>query len=846
MQDKLKYIILILLFTMLCSSTVLGYTGKGTKNNPYVVSAESGLREILTQTDNVSSWIYIAVNDTISITKTITVECGSYRIYAIDDNQTIKRSTKTDVAVNDKDAPKYCIRVKSKGKVVFGYDTSKYKLILNGSMNSFPANRETSGFIDINANAEVTIGKKCLFKNVMNNKQTSYSAPIKTAGNLIVNGEISNCKGINGGAIKATSGTVTINDGAKIQKCISKTEGGAIHCSNGAVIQMNGGIIADCQAGQEGGALFAKGASKCNLIGGEIKNNSAQNSAGGVFSGYGAVLTVGTTSGTGPIISYNVSKGSGGGVRCNGGTGADAGGISYFYGGTIKNNRSEKYGGGIACGNAGADGQSKIIIKNMNIIENSSTSSGGGIWLPEKCKGVSNDVVYVTNCQIKVNETQDYAGGLMVHCNVSATGNVISNNKALGNGGGVCVAAGSIFTTSGGRIESNICSGKGSGLYVNSQFRIMSGAYVNDNNVVYLAKDKYIDVIGRLSKASGLVAKIESEIKSNGTKLVKANYSGTSASKELYYDKTAKDEYTDSLITKKYTCIGINKNQLLRPSEAVNGYENVWIIISEKYIIRFDKNTDDDVGGMPKEQVKFWNENITLSKNKLTRKKYMTVSDKHWNFRKDGLGTCAKPGTVYAYNENRVLYAQWELIEPSRITIHASDRYYVVGQKIVLSREEILKKVYVDDDINSGTSYEIQVIEIRRGNGDLLVEDRDIATQNYMNTDRQEHFIVTLFSQNSKGTVFDKKEMNIYILDTPVNSGVVRFISSDYLYTLNKQSKWSLDFRGQLESSLKKQSGSGGYTIKLSNEKIKEIKANLIEHDYKIKNEMNKALSDNW
>lgn len=99
------------------------------------------------------------------------------------------------------------------------------------------------------------------------------------------------------------------------------------------------------------------------------------------FSGYGATLVIGRST-SGPEIFENTSGGSGGGVRCNGGTGSDAGGITTFIRGTITNNTSGKHGGGIACGEAGENGQSKVYMSDMTISNNTCTESGGGIWTP--------------------------------------------------------------------------------------------------------------------------------------------------------------------------------------------------------------------------------------------------------------------------------------------------------------------------------------------------------------------------------------------------------------------------------------------------------------------------------
>ena len=74
---------------------------------------------------------------------------------------------------------------------------------------------------------------------------------------------------------------------------------------------------------------------------------------------------------------------------------------------------------------------------------------------------------------------------------------------------------------------------------------------------------------------------------------------------------------------KKYSCVGISSQQLLRTGENVSGIGKNWIIISEKYLIKYDSNTTDEVKNMPSDQVKFWNENIKLSSEGPEREKYI-------------------------------------------------------------------------------------------------------------------------------------------------------------------------------------------------------------------------------
>lgn len=840
MQDRIRILLILsCMMVLFMSGTVFGYTGKGTKANPYIVSSEAGLRGALTEHAERKSWIYIAVNDTVAITKTIQVDGGKYRIYAINGNQTIRRTSKLDAKVNDINDSKYCMRVRGDTQVVFGYSASKYKLVLNGNSTIFNADRQCSGWLYVHNGTICTIDVNCQLKNAMNNKKDQYGAPITSRGELIVNGEICNCSGNNGGAIKAIQGNVQIKNSANIHDCVSKTEGGVIHSSGGDIL-MSGGQIYNCRSLEEGGAFFVKGTVECKITGGVIKNNVSGASAGGVFAGYGATLIIGTPSGGGPEIAYNISSGSGGGVRCDGGNSELAGGTTYIYGGNIHHNNSGKYGGGIACGEAGTESKSRIIIKNTTINNNTSSSDGGGIWIPKGAVGIDGNAVLIDRCKIKNNVSLRNGGGIMLYGSASASNNEVAGNSAKNKGGGVFIDSVGTLILNSGVVSNNKCNEQGSGIYVKGKFKIQSNACVDTNNIVYLSLNTYVDVIGKLNKTGGYIAHIDSQSKENGTILVKADYTGTSASKELYYSGNSSDEYMEKTVIKKYLYYELGKNRCLRPSEKVNGYNNNYIILSEKYTVSYDKNTTDEIENMPKDQIKFWEENITISNSVIARDGYGINNANHWNLKKDGSGTCIKPGGIYLFNESKTLYAQWIFW-----TVIAKDRYYVVGQDVVLDQQEILKKVTVTDN-NGGASYKICVKQIDREDGSLIIKGSDIVTDNYMNTLTKNHYILTLGVHSNKSSSIINETMNVYVIDVPLIKGQTRFISNQYINTLQKDSRWNISLKTELITSLQKQKNQGKYKINISNTYLKEIKDMVKENNYIITKEMNRKIAESW
>lgn len=833
MQGKIKYFVMSVLVCMICigyGQVVQGHTGSGSASSPYIVTNEADIREVLT-TKGTDSWKYVAVNSDITLKKSIVISKGKFRIYAKGSERRLMRSDTSSDPINSNGNPKFCIVVKGNADVVFGYkEGSSHVLRLGGNKGNFTGNKKSSGFVYVGSNASVTIDKNTLLTNVKNNKNNEGGTAIFSMGNLIINGEISNCEGTDGGAIGLKDGKLLINNTAYIHNCSSATEGGGVFGIINCNIEMAGGTISNCSAQEEGGGIFVGGESVCKISAGTISNNSSNLSGGGIFTGMGAAITVGKTDGTGPLISNNKAATYGGGIRCNGGTNSNKGGISLFYGGTISGNYAGKSGGGISCGPKGNKFTSKIYLKSMQIINNSSKEGIGGGHIPAGTEGVGSSDIFITNCAFRNNKTEGYCGGLMTDGVVVATNCTFTGNESKKYGGAIFINSG-ILQLSSSDIRSNTSSTMGSGVYAAGILRMRDTSYVDENNEVYLTRGVYIEVIGKLSKTSGLIAKINSEVNTNGTKLVRASYSGSTATGELYYSDAKKSE--------RYRCISMSNKQLLRPSEKVNGYENVWIIISEKYSIQYQKNTTDKVENMPDSQDKYWNEDITLSKNQITRGGYVLEEKKHWNSKADGSGKVYAPGTYYRNNSNLVLYGIWKRVGIKEIYINTVDRYYALNQKIVLDKKEVLKKVTTDDDLHTGKKYELKVTGIDKINHSNFAKGDNIATEEYMNTSEVTQYIITVEAEDGESKVKTSANMYVYVLSADLSNGQVRFISYEYMNTLDNTSKWNKGLRYELITSLREEEKSV-YKINISKVEINEIKDDIKKNNYKINNQMNK------
>lgn len=837
----MKRILIAFIFALavvcLYRRNVLAITGSGTSTNPYIVTKESELVTAL-GSGSTSAWKYIALTDTVAITKTINVKKGKFRIFAKGANRILRRSQNMEASVNSESTARKCIKIAEDVEMSFGYPASNYKLILDGSKSYIPEDREVSDFISVENYAELTIDTNCLFRNAKNTKSDDESAPIRSYGTLNINGEIANCYGNNGGAIKSIGGDININSTCKIHDCESGTEGGAIYARSGSTVIMRGGSVYDNKAMEEGGGLFIT-YSTCLLYDGSIKNNSAGATGGGVFSGYTSKLQVGLA-GVGPIISDNFSIQAGGGVRCNGGTG-DSGGTSEFYGGTISNNVSSSSGGGISVGLPSNVCESRVKISEMTIAKNHAQYTGGGISFSNGVKGIGENTVRVLNSIIEENNAMTDGGGMLVNTNVAVGGTAIRTNKAK-NGGGLFIASNGKLSMSSGVIVKNVAD-MGAGIFQNGIFELSSSGYVNSNNEVYLPRDKHIDITGKLSVSSNLASLINSEVKTNGTILVDVTYEGGSADSELYLTGNSNLETVGSEVKKKFETVD---NLFLRPSTKITSINSSrYIVISQKYSVDYDANSLDSVANMPQDEVAFWNEMYCISSNVVNRDGFVLDIEKHWNLSKDGTGNVMKPGLDTILNKDIVLYAIWTEIPITDLRMEPIDRYYAVGQKITLNAKELTRKVKVENNIGTNVTYEVTITEIRNAGGVTIAKGKNIPTEQFMTTEQGAKFTLLLKASNYAGDVTCTGMMNVYIIDDLEENCELRFVSKEFVDSINPKSKWNRRLRGQLEQVVNNETDYI-YEVEISNENLKKIKQNVKNNSYIIDNNLNDSVGKTY
>lgn len=253
-----------------------------------------------------------------------------------------------------------------------------------------------------------------------------------------------------GGGVCVTGGTFKMS-GGKITGCSSTTEGGGVFVIDNKTdgFTMTGGTITNNTAEQEGGGIFIGGNTKATITAGTISNNiTTTGSGGGLGTYYNSTLIIGSsgngTVGSGPTITNNKAASSGGGLRINGG---DASGKTTIYGATITGNTS-----------------------GTNAKEATAGHMGGGI-------SVYGGTFNCSNVLMTGNSTQNAGDGGAIDIGTSATISTFKNNKfynntATGNGGTINTASDltinqtNVFTN--GATVGNKASNKGGIIYTSA------------------------------------------------------------------------------------------------------------------------------------------------------------------------------------------------------------------------------------------------------------------------------------------------------------------------------------------------------------------------------------------
>lgn len=797
-------------------------SGNGSKSNPYIVTNHKELNYAMTKGSRCCDTTYIAVRGEVQITDTITPESGSYSIYAYGRGAMLVRSKNMEAPVNKKSNPAICMNIGSKGNVVLNFGTTGNNTITLGGYRSVfeDKKRMSDGWMSIQRGSSVTLGNNTVVQNMICNDSGSSISNFDVKGTLVVDCHMKNLTGNEAGAILVRSyGTLELRQNAIIEGCSSKKSGGAITVKEHGTLQMKDGTVSKCSAKENGGAICATGEyAEVTIKKGNITGNSSGKSGGGIFAGLGATLIVGVKGSEGPTISSNKAGLNGGGITANGGTTSKSGGYLSINSCEIKKNTATKNGGGIYIGKKGSDMRGIVYIEGGNVMNNTAKNSGGGLYADYGNKGKYKAII-INRFTVSNNISYSHGGGIYSKGNLRLRKCKVNNNTSKASGGGVYVDPQGEVTMRCGKVFDNSTKDLGKGIYVGGKLNIGYQFTISKDNEIYIAKDKFININKKFVKNKGFIATIDSQVTNEGTKLIKVSYEGGSAEEILYGNKNGEEEETNSINNNKnFKHKNLSSPKLLRSAGHVTGINKNWIIISRQYKIIYHGGKAGNSSNLPDTQYKYYMEPVILSKKKPICSGYTLLPEKTWNTKADGSGKVYGLGAKCNVNSSLDLYAVWKVNLVLKIT--AADRYYMVGQKLIFTTKEILKKANASD--NQGkTGYSIFITGIRDEKGVLYkgagVKDSELS--NLISTDKENRYIIDIMSTTSDGIVSAKETMNLFIVGDNSNTSGTRFISSEYMYTLSTQSKWSSGKNNTLlKESLSRKPGMGIKTV------IQEIK----------------------
>lgn len=309
-----------------------------------------------------------------------------------------------------------------------------------------------------------------------------------------------------------------------------------------------------------------------------------------------------------------------------------------------------------------------LTLDRCTVENNNAYIGGGGIY--------NYGTLYITGGTVSDNETNFFGGGLLnvgttVIDNVRMTGNSARNGGAIHNdnsakltinggefsnntssnyGGAICNY--NSLTMTGGNIHDN--SGVyGNGVYNGGTMNISASVVINKDtgDDVYLSADyygnmKFITVNGELSTDN--IIQITPKVYTNGKTVVRTKYptdGSTLASKVINkFILTPKAEYL-----------------LLAGDTCTDSILDTDIIISSPVNLVYNKNTSDNVSGLPEKQsIIAYKLGYKVSDIIPTRDDYNFM---HWSLKSDNSGTAYEPDADIAITDNTNLYAIWSYIE---------------------------------------------------------------------------------------------------------------------------------------------------------------------------------------
>ena len=299
----------------------------------------------------------------------------------------------------------------------------------------------------IRSEGNLTIGADATLKDVVNG-----GAVRAVAGDVTVSGIIENCSAPVGGAVyHSGNGSVAVNGEAKIQNNAATTgNGGAVYLTGGTVNVSGSAVLSKNKAeAGNGGAIYVGSAVIEVDKSAKFSENTAQ-SGGAIYAGSGTI-TVEKTEGydTAPSFTGNTASTDGGAIW----VGMGSVGVS---GGSLSGNTAAGKGGAVFADNA------SVSVSGTAVLSSDKADKGGAVY-------AERGIVTLSGGSLSGNSASTDGGAVYAGIgNVTVSGGSMTQNNATAGSGGAIYADSGRVTVSGGSLSNNTANTDGGAVFAGS------------------------------------------------------------------------------------------------------------------------------------------------------------------------------------------------------------------------------------------------------------------------------------------------------------------------------------------------------------------------------------------
>ena len=361
-------------------------------------------------------------------------------------------------------------------------------LVMNGGAVSGNKSSDNGGGIYTSGSAKITLNNAVIFGNISKNGGGGMNLHLKESATF-TNCDISSNESekSDGGGISMDASGKTLNlVNTKVNNNIADDEGGGVYLDAGT-INMSGGEI-DGNTSVDGGGVYITGGDHFNMTGeAVVSNNSTTEKCGGGITCHG-YLTINNAS-----VKDNHSEKHGGGIFYQ-----NSGKTITLTDATISGNDAENDGGGIYIkqgtvtlsgglidGNTSKDGGGVFVTDDTDFNATSTTFSNNEATEQDGGAIVNKGDTKLITVTIQDNTTKNSGGGIWNDEKLEIANSVIKGNKAEGgengSGGGIALVDGNLYLTGENTITENSAGIHGAGVYVDNE---ADNIYIQDKPIV--------------------------------------------------------------------------------------------------------------------------------------------------------------------------------------------------------------------------------------------------------------------------------------------------------------------------------------------------------------------------